>query len=41
MAGWLADWPADEIQVIFDFLKFIIDRNNRHFALLNKCKALL
>ena len=24
-----------------NFLKFTIDRNNRHFALLNKCKALL
>ena len=41
LAGWLAGWPADEIQVIFEFLKFIIDRNNRHFALLNKYKALL
>ena len=40
-AGRQAGRLADEIQVIFEILKFIIDRNNRHFALLNKCKALL
>ena len=35
-AGWLAGRRNPD-----DFLKFIIDQNNRHFALLNKCKALL
>ena len=25
MAGWLAGWPADELRVNFEFLKFIID----------------
>ena len=31
-AGWLAGWPADEMQVNFEFLKFILDQIFKLFA---------
>ena len=41
MAGWLAGWPADEMQVNFKFLKFIVDRIFKLFAAFNTVAALL
>ena len=41
MAGWLAGWLIDEIQVNFKFLKFIIDRIFILFAVFNNVSALL
>ena len=40
-AGWLAGWLADEMRVNFKFLKFIVDRNFKPFALFNTVTALL
>ena len=41
MAGWLAGWLLDEIQVNFKFLKFIIDRIFLLFAVFNNVTVLL
>ena len=40
-AGWLAGWLADEMQVNFNFLKFIVDRIFKLFAAFNTVTALL
>ena len=45
MAGWLAGWPAgwlaDEMQLNFKYLKFIVDRVLKLFAAFNTVTALL
>ena len=38
VAGWLASWQADEMQVNFKFLKFII---NKLLTVFNKVTVLL
>ena len=40
-AGWQAGWLIDEIRVNFKFLKFIIDRIFKLFAVFNNVTALL
>ena len=40
-AGWLAGWLAYEMQVNFEFLKFIVDRIFKCFAMFNTVAALL
>ena len=40
-AGWLAGWLADEMRINFKFLKFIIDRIFKLFAVFIKATALL
>ena len=41
LAGWLAGWLADEMRVNFKFLKFIVDRIFKLFAVFNTVTALL
>ena len=41
LAGWLASWLADEMQVNFNFLKFVVDRILKLFAAFNTVTALL
>ena len=41
LAGWLASWLADEMRVNFKFLKFIVDRIFKLFAVFNTVTALL
>ena len=41
LAGWPASWLADEMQVNFEFLKFILNRIFKLFAAFIKVTALL
>ena len=40
-AGWLAGWLADVMPVIFNFLKFVVDRFFNLLLLFNTVTALL
>ena len=39
--GLMAGWLADEMQVNFEFLKFIVDQIFKPFAAFNKVTALI
>ena len=41
MAGWLAGWQVDKMQINFKFLQFVIDWIFNFFAALNEVAALL
>ena len=41
LSGWLAGWLADKMRVNFKFLKFIVDRIFKLFAVFNTVTALL